>query len=194
MAETATLEPVPAIAARIVRLRGQNVIRDTDLAGLYGVPTKRLNEQAGRNPSRFPPGFRFQLSHQEAALLRSHFATSKAGRGGRRTPPWVYTEHGAIMAASVLSSRRAVQVSVFVVRAFVALRQALATRKELAARLEELERAVGKRSAAINSLMIAIRRLIEPPVSRHRRPIGFSPLLTPARAPRQPRRTRMRPA
>jgi hypothetical protein len=194
MAATATLAPVAAIAGRIVRLRGQNVIRDTDLAGLWGVPTKRLNEQAGRNPSRFPPDSRFQLSHQEAALLRSHFATSRAGRGGRRTPPWVYTEHGAIMAASVLSSRRAVQVSVFPVRAFVALRQVLATRRELAARLEDLERAVGKRGAAINSLMIAIRRLIERPVSRHCRPIGFRPLLAPAQAPRQPRSARIGPA
>lgn len=184
MAETATLVPVPAIATRIVRFRGQNVILDADLAALYGVSTKRLNEQAGRNSARFPPDFRFQLAREEAGRLRSHFATSKIGRGGRRTPPWVYTEHGALMAASVLSSRRAVHVSVFVVRAFVRLRQILAAHTELAARLEDLERAVGKHGAAISSLMTTIRRLVVPRVSR-RRLIGF-------RASRQPEPVRLR--
>jgi len=189
MAESATLVPVPAIATRIVRFRGQNVIRDADLAALYGVSTKRLNEQAGRNSARFPPDFRFQLVKQEADLLRSHFATSKIGRGGRRTPPWVYTEHGALMAASVLSSRRAVQVSVFVVRAFVGLRKVLATHRELAARLEDLERAVGKHGAAIRSLMMTIRRLVEPSVSP-RRLIGFRVSARPEPA----RHRRPRPA
>jgi len=184
MAESATLVPVPAITTRIVRFRGQNVIRDADLAALYGVSTKRLNEQAARNSARFPLDFRFQLARDEAERLRSHFATSKIGRGGRRTLPWVYTEHGALMAASVLSSRRAVQVSVFVVRAFVGLRQVLATHRELAARLEDLERAVGKHGAAIRSLMMTIRRLVEPPVAR-RRAIGFRVAARPEPARRR---------
>lgn len=188
MAETNTLVRVPAIANRIVRLRGQNVILDADLATLYGVSTKRLNEQARRNPGRFPPDFRFSLTPLEAQTLRSQFATSNGGRGGRRTPPWAYTEHGAIMAASVLNTARAVQVSVLVVRAFVRLRQMLAAHKDLQVRLQELERTVGTHGQAIQRLMATLRWLMAPARSTRRR-IGFNPPLPcqQSRASRQRR-------
>ncbi len=107
---------------------------DADLAELYGVTTKRLNEQVKRNRDRFPADFMFQLNPAEVNALRSHFATSKMDRGGRRYAPYAFTEHGAIMLASVLNTPRAVEVSVFVVRAFVRLREMLATIKTWLAR------------------------------------------------------------
>ena len=114
---------------------------DSDLAGLYGVTTKRLNEQVKRNIERFPADFMFQLNAEEHEALRSQIATLKTGRGQhRKYPPYVFTEHGAIMAASVLNSPRAIQVSVYVVRAFVRLREVLATHKDLARKLEDLEK------------------------------------------------------
>ena len=105
-------------------MRGQKVMLDSDLAELYGVPTKRLNEQVKRNIDRFPPDFMFRLSQEEAEILRSQNATLKGGRGQhRKYLPYAFTEHGAIMAATVLNSQRAVEMSVFVVRAFVQLRE-----------------------------------------------------------------------
>ncbi len=112
--EMALVKPVES---RILILRGHKVILDSDLAELYGVSAKRLNEQVKRNAERFPADFMFQLSAKEHDYLRSQFATSKKGRGGRRYPPYAFTEHGAIMAATVLNSERAVEMSVFVVRA-----------------------------------------------------------------------------
>src|ERR1700736_328073 len=117
---------VRPVESRILILRGHKVILDSDLAELYGVPVKRLNEQVKRNVERFPADFMFQLSAREHDHLRSQFATSKQARGGRRYPPYAFTEHGAIMAATVLNSKRAVEMSVFVVRAFVRLRELLA--------------------------------------------------------------------
>ena len=121
-----------SIDLRILILRRQRVILDTALAELYNVPVKRLNEQAKRNRKRFPADFMFQLTPRENKSLRSQFATSKIGRGGRRSLPYAFTEHGAIMAATVLNSEQAVEMSVFVVRAFVRLREMLAANKELA--------------------------------------------------------------
>lgn len=112
------------IAQSILVLRGHRVLLDADLAALYGVKTKRLNEQVRRNLDRFPEDFMFQLTDEEQAALRSQFATSKASRGGRRYLPYVFTEHGAIMAASVLNTPRAVEMSIYVVRTFVKLRDA----------------------------------------------------------------------
>ena len=117
---------VESITRSIVILRGRKVVLDADLAALYGVTTKRLNEQIRRNQERFPSDFMFQLTEEEHRALRSHFATSNSvgpGRGGRRYLPYVFTEHGAIMAATVLSSPRAIEMSVYVVRAFVKLRE-----------------------------------------------------------------------
>jgi len=121
-----------SIDLRILILRRQRVILDTALAELYNVPVKRLNEQAKRNRKRFPADFMFQLTPRENKSLRSQFATAKIGRGGRRSLPYAFTEHGAIMAATVLNSEQAVEMSVFVVRAFVRLREMLAANKELA--------------------------------------------------------------
>jgi len=133
------------IVSRILSVRGQRVLLDADLAALYGVTTARLNQQVNRNLDRFPTDFLIQPTDQEVAVLMLQFATSKPradGRGGRRKPPRLFTEHGAIMAATVLNSPRAVQMSVYVVRAFVKLRAVLASNSTLARRLETLERSV----------------------------------------------------
>jgi hypothetical protein len=136
------------VAHRIRLIRGQRVLLDSDLAELYGVTTKRLNEQVRRNIGRFPEDFIFPVSSQELAALRSQFATLKPGRGAhRKYAPMVFTEHGAIMAATVLNSPSAVQMSVHVVRAFVKFRQAIASTAALSHRLESLERSV----AALNA-------------------------------------------
>jgi hypothetical protein len=132
--------PLESITQRIVILRDQKVLLDSDLAALYDVSTKRFNEQVKRNLERFPPDFMFQVTEEENAALRSQFATLKAGRGQhRKYLPYVFTEHGAIMASMVLNSPRATQVSVYVVRAFVTLREMIGTNKELANRLDALE-------------------------------------------------------
>jgi ORF6N domain len=133
------LMPLEAIALRIVNLRGQRVILDSDLAALYEVPTKRFNEAVKRNIAKFPSDFMFQLDNEEFDSLRSQFATSNVGRGGRRYAPRVFNEHGALMAATVLNSPRAVQVSVYVIRAFVKLRELAASHQDFAKRLDEIE-------------------------------------------------------
>ena len=131
------------LSARIATVRGSRVILDSDLAALYGVTTKRFNEAVKRNLDRFPPDFSFVLTDQEVGALRSQIATSNAeGRGGRRYKPRVFTEHGAIMAAMILNSARAVQMSVYVVRAFVELRQLAASNAATLRRLDSLERSV----------------------------------------------------
>jgi len=186
------LIPTEQIERAIFLIRGQKVILDTDLARLYGVTAKRLNEQVKRNRHRFPDDFAFQLSSAEFASLRSQiaissqqpidskennlnwsqFATSSSRHRGAVYRPWAFTEHGAIMAANVLYSRRAVQMSVYVVRAFVRLRAILATHKELDKKLTELERRVKSHDEHIQSLFEAIRRLMAPEIPRSRR-IGF---------------------
>jgi hypothetical protein len=145
---------------------------DVDLARLYGVTTKRFNEQVKRNLRRFPADFMFQLTPAEHAHLRSQIATSSsAAHGGRRHLPYVFTEHGAIMAATVLNSRRAVEMSLVVVRAFVRLRQLLQSNIHLARKLEALER---KYDGKFETVFEAIRELMVPPAARRRR-IGFRP-------------------
>ncbi len=152
----------------ITRVRGHAVILDTDLAALYGVPVKRLNEQVRRNADRFPEDFVFQLSEQEWKALRSQFATSK-GRGGRRYLPYAFTEHGAIMAANVLNSTQAIQMSVAVVRAFVRLRRMALSVEGLARKVAELEK---KYDASFRVVFDAVRQLMNPP-QPPRKPIGF---------------------
>ena len=146
------------------------MILDQDLAELYGVETRRLNEQIKRNLDRFPADFMFQLTAKEWANLKSHFATSSWG--GRRTAPYAFTEHGAVMAASVLNSPEAVEASVFVVRAFIAMRDALASTQVLARKLLDLEREVGGHDETIGALVSAIRELMETPGPKKRK-IGF---------------------
>ena len=173
----ASIVPLEHVVSRIFLVRGQKVMLDADLADLYGVTTKRLNEQVKRNIDRFPPDFTFQLTAREHDSLRSQIATSKEtlGRGGRRYLPYVFTEHGAIMAASVLDSERAVQVSIYVVRAFVQLREMLSSNKALARKLNELERKLTTHDHAITELIEAIRQLMTPPEPKKKRPIGFAP-------------------
>ena len=153
----------------ITRIRGHAVILDADLAALYGVTVKRLNEQVRRNAVRFPEDFVFQLSEQEWKSLRSQIATSK-GRGGRRYLPYAFTEHGAIMAANVLNSAQAIQMSVVVVRAFVKLRRMALSVEALARKVDELERKYDKQFKVVFD---AVRRLMSPPPEPPRKRIGF---------------------
>jgi hypothetical protein len=136
-------QPPADIAATIRVVRGQRVLLDVDLAAVYGVTTKRLNEQVRRNVDRFPEDFLLRLTNQDVAALRSHFATLNTGRGAhRKYPPMAFTEHGAIMAATVLNSPRAVQMSVYVVRAFARLRQFAVAHAKLSQELEALKHSV----------------------------------------------------
>src|SRR5215469_16457238 len=160
------------VTRKILVLRNQKVILDTDLADLYGVSVKRLNEQVKRNPKRFPPDFLFTLTRAEYDNLRSQNATSNSDHGGRRYLPHAFTEHGAIMAASVLNSDRAVEMSIFVVRAFVQMRQAIARNQHIVSKLGELEARLDTYDGEIQELMEAIRELIAPLPANNRR-IGF---------------------
>jgi len=173
--------PVPITASAgppaIFTLRGKRVILDSDLAALYGVTTKRLNEQVRRNAERFPRDFAFLLSSDEWESLRSQIATLKTGRGAhRKFLPYAFTEHGVLMAAGVLNSKRAIEVSIYVVRTLVAMREAIANHEELSKRLDELERTLERRltghDQAISELLSAIKALMNPPPAK-RRPIGF---------------------
>lgn len=177
----AALSP-QALAGRIVVIRGQRVLLDADLAQLYEVATKRFNEQIKRNPMRFPADFMFRLTEEEYESLRSQNVTSK--RGGRRYLPLAFTEHGAIMAASVLNSDRAVEMSVYVVRAFVQLRAVLLDHKALADKLAALERRVSHHDNSLAEVIEAIRALMAQPKPAHR-PIGFTADVTgkPAKRP-----------
>jgi hypothetical protein len=162
-------------------IRGHRVMLDSDLAMIYGVTTKRLNEQLKRNHLRFPPDFAFQLTVQEFRNLKSQIATSSlrsqsvtsSSHGGKRKLPWVFTEHGALMLASVLNSALAVQASVRVVRAFVRLREMVAANAQLAAKLEELERRFDSHDEAIANLFATLKQLLEPSETPKRREIGF---------------------
>jgi hypothetical protein len=168
------------IAQRIQLIRGQRVILDTDLAAFYGETTKRFNQQVRRNLARFPADFMFQLDADEAQSLRLQFATldaaDKSGKPGRgrysKYLPMAFTEHGAIMAATLLNSARATEISVHVVRAFVQGRSMLATNRELSQKLHTLEHKVSKHDGSIGELIEAMRQLLAAP-EVHKRPIGF---------------------
>jgi len=161
------------VDSKILLIRDQRVILDTDLAELYGVEVRHLNQQVRRNSRRFPDDFVIQLSAEEAANLRSQNVISSSSHGGRRYLPSAFTEHGAIMAASVLNSERADEMSIFVVRAFVRMREALAANRQIMAKLSEIEHRVETHDGNIQELIEAIRELMEPPPARSRR-IGFS--------------------
>lgn len=152
-------------------IRGQRVMLDSDLASIYGTSTMRLNEQFRRNRKRFPSDFAFVLTHEEFTNLISQIAISKS-HGGRRRPPVAFTEHGAIMLASILNSDVAVQASVRVVRAFVRLREMVAGNATLAAKLAELERRLDSHDESIANLFQVIRQLLAPP-EKPKREIGF---------------------
>lgn len=161
------------IAANIITVRGSNVILDSDLARLYGVETRRLNEQVRRNISRFPEDFMFQLTEEEYGILMSQNATTRSNWGGRRKLPLVFTEHGALQAANVLNSEQANRVSVFIIRVFVKLRQLLLSNEVLSRKLEKLEERVNQHDTILVSIVEEIRNLIEPPEPKQSDPIGF---------------------
>jgi len=166
-----SLVPAGRIERAILLIRGNKVMLDADLAGLYAVPTKVLVQAVKRNLSRFPADFLFQLTHGEFADLRSQFVTSSSAWGGRRTLPYAFTEQGVAMLSSVLRSKRAIQVNIEIMRAFVRLRQILASHVDLARKLAALER---KYDAQFKVVFDAIRELMAP-APRKPRPIGFQP-------------------
>jgi hypothetical protein len=170
-------EPAIAVVERIdcliLSARGQRVMLDSDLARIYGVSTTRLNEQLKRNRNRFPVDFAFQLTRQELRGLISQTAISKNARGGRQKLPWVFTEYGAIMLASVLKSQVAVDASLRVIRAFVYLREQIAANGELARKFVELEKRLDGHDESIAALFDAIRQLLEPPTPKNEREMGF---------------------
>jgi len=174
MGQKRALVPIERIENKILLIRGQKVIVDADLAELYGVTTKQLNQQVKRNKDRFPEDFMFHITRNEKAevvTICDHLSQLKFSP----VLPYAFTEHGAIMAASVLNSKRAVEISVYVVRAFVKLRELLGTHKELARKLTELERKLGAHDQAIISIVEAIEQLMLPPEPKKKRPIGFRP-------------------
>ncbi len=170
------IEPlsVGEVAQRIQLLRGQRVVLDTDLAAFYGETTKRFNQQVGRNRARFPQDFMFQLSEEEFAALRLQSATLKPGRGQhRKYLPYAFTEHGAIMAATLLNSARATALSIYVVRAFVELRGMVSANRELAIKVHSLERKVSVHERNIAELADSMANLLATPPAPPRKPIGF---------------------
>jgi hypothetical protein len=184
--KTNSLILVERIEPRILFIRGQRIILDADLADLYGVTTKRLNEQVKRNANRFPPEFMFQFTKEEVLSMRSQFATASdddhsgirsqivtASKRNIRYLPYAFTEHGALMAASILNTPRAIDVSVYVIKAFVKLREFLSSHKDLAEKLASLERKVSSHDESIQALVAAIRRLLEVPSTSPTRRIGF---------------------
>jgi hypothetical protein len=165
---------VALIEQRIYTIRGVRVILDSDLAALYGVPTKRLNEQYRRNRKRFPEDFAFQLTAEEADSLRSQIATSRS-HGGRRYRPYAFTEHGALQAANILNSANAVRMSVFVIRAFVKIREQLVTNAAILKRLAEIDKTLLVHDSALRDLYQKLLPLLSPPPEPPRRRIGFHP-------------------
>jgi len=170
MKENKALVPREVIEQKIYLFRGQKVMLDSDLARLYEVTTFNLNKSVKRNLDRFPEDFMFQLSDKEFESLRFHFGISKPGRGGRRYPPYAFTEQGVAMLSSVLNSKRAIRVNIEIMRAFVRLREILGTHKDLARKLQELEK---KYDEQFRVVFDAIRQLMTPPEPPRRRRIGF---------------------
>ena len=169
--DTTELIPIEAISQRIFIIRGVKVMLDADLAELYGVMTKSLNLAVKRNIKRFPDDFVFRLTEQEAKNLRFQFETSSWG--GQRYMPYAFTEHGVAMLSAVLKSERAVEVSVFIVRAFIKLRELLASNKDLANKVEEIEREQKTQNKHINAIYRILDKLIDEPVKKEGK-MGFN--------------------
>ena len=167
------LVPQEAVERRILFIRGQKVMLDRELAKLYGVKTKRLNEQVHRNLSRFPEDFIFQLTKEEFENWKSQFATSNQDTMGLRRRPYAFTEQGVAMLSSVLNSERAIHVNIAIMRAFVKLKQILSMNKELAYKLTELEHKIEKHDEDIQAIFEAIRQLMAPPPIKPKPQIGF---------------------
>lgn len=162
----------PAVVPRIFAIRGESVMLDSDLAALYGVLTKNFNKAVFRNATRFPLDFAFQLTAEEFADLKFQIGTSSS-HGGRRKLPRVFTEHGAIMAATTLNSERAVAMSVYIVRAFVKMRQELLTSAMLEARLQTIEKTLLSHDSALRDVIQKLRPLLLPPPDPPKPRIGF---------------------
>jgi hypothetical protein len=173
MAKTAVTLSVAEekILTKIHYIRGHKVMLDEDLAELYDVPTKRLNEQVKRNIDRFPSDFMFQLTPKEFEILKSQFATSSWG--GRRLPPFAFTEHGVLMLSSVLNSDRAIKVNIRIMRIYTKMREMLMTDQEILLKLEQLEGQVAQNSEDIHMIFSALKKLLIPPEQSSRRRIGF---------------------
>ena len=170
MTDKHSLIPIDRIERSILIIRGEKVMLDADLAALYGVQTKALNQAVKRNLKRFPTDFMFRLTHEEVeALNRSQIVTSSQKHRDPRYPPYAFTEHGVAMLSSALNSERAIEVNILIVRAFVKLREMIATHKDLARKLDELEKKYDRQFAVIFD---AIRQLMTPPKPKQR-PIGF---------------------
>ncbi len=166
--------PIEIIERRIYLIHDHKVMLDSDLAELYQVPTKSLNLAVRRNMDRFPADFMFQLTKEEAGALRFQIETSNKGRGGRRYLPYAFTQEGVAMLSSILNSPRAIQVNIAIMRAFVRIRELTVGHKDLARKLEELEKKYQAHDVQIKAVFDAIRKLIEQPAPPRRR-IGFSP-------------------
>lgn len=186
------IEPADAIARRIHVLRGERVMLDEDLARLYGVTTGRLNEAVSRNPNRFPDDFAFRLTAADLASLKSQFAISNRGKGGRRSTPRAFTEEGVAMLSSVLHSPRAVAVNILIMRAFVQLRRAQGQYAELRHRIEELVRRIEGHDELLSEILAALGALEEPP-RQPPRPLGFRPRSSTGTSSARPRRRKALP-
>ena len=160
------------VERRIYLIRGHKVMIDEDLAELYGVSTKRLNEQVTRNRKRFPEDFMFRLSKEETEILRSQFAISRSTHGGRRSPPYAFTEHGVAMLSSVLNSERAIEVNVTIIRAFIRLRQLLESNEELNRKFASVMRKLSTHDKYFQVVFDELKRLTEQPTPP-RKQIGF---------------------
>lgn len=169
-------ELAPALVEGMIYvLRGHRVMLDSELATLYEVTTKRLNEQVARNPERFPPDFAFQLTEEEFTSLRSQIATSNAGRGGRRYRPFVFTEHGIAMLSSVLRSETAIRINIEIMRAFIRLRRLLATPGDIVAHLQKLTETVQLHDEQIKAITDVLHKMLEPPPEPPKGHFGFRP-------------------
>jgi hypothetical protein len=160
------------IRKKIYRIRGKSVMLDKDLAKLYKVSTKRLNEQVKRNSERFPEDFMFQLNKEELENWRSQFATSNSEKMGLRRRPYAFTEQGVAMLSSVLNSKRAIHVNIAIMRVFVRIKEIMFAHKELFYKLKELEGKIEKHDGEIQAIFEAIRQLMEPPPEKPKRRIG----------------------
>jgi phage regulator Rha-like protein len=163
----------PVIENKIYVIRGHRVMLDSDLALLYGVETRSINQAVSRNADRFPVDFTFQLTYEETHSLRSQFVTSNVGRGGKRYLPYVFTEHGVAMLSAILRSKKAVEMSIFIVRAFIKMRELLSTQKDMAYKIDKIVDVLERHDEQINDIQKTLDHLMDEPVEPKGK-IGFN--------------------
>ena len=173
MKKDSVVVPVEIIERKIYLIRGIKVMLDSDLADLYGVETKFFNRAIKRNKDRFPNDFMFQLTEKESQNLRFQIGTSSSRYGGRRYLPYVFTEHGVAMLSSVLKSKKAVQVNILIVRAFIKLRELLATHKDLILEIDKIKREQKGQNQKIQSIISIINQMLNPPIDENKELMGF---------------------